>query len=294
MMSSGPSTELAAINEMLAAMDMSAMTLEEQRRSIEAMSDPPGAGALSCTLGGVPCEWVAGRDASAATIIAVRGGGYCIGSLRSNRRFANLLAETCGINVLNVGYRNAPEHPHPAALDDVVGAYRGLLDDGVDPATIALVGNSAGGGLTLACLLALRDAGDRLPACAAVISPWTDLANTGPSVRSNAATEVMLDPAAIDSTAALYARSDELRDPYVSPLYGDPTGLPPVLVHVSGAEILLDDSLRFVDRCRAAGVDVTLHVQPHVPHVWHLFTGLLPEADEAMILLGLWLLDHLP
>jgi len=214
--------------------------------------------------------------------------------LRSSRHFAALLAETCAARVLNVGYRNAPEHPYPAALTDVVNAYRGLIDGGADPGTIAFVGNSAGGGLTLACLLALRDAGDPLPVCAAVISPWTDLTNSGPSIRTNAATEVMLDPGSIDSTAALYASSDELTNPYVSPLFGDPTGLPALLVHVSGAEILLDDSLRFVQRCKAADVDVTLHVEPHMPHVWHLFAGLLPEADDAMTRLGLWLLDRLP
>lgn len=224
----------------------------------------------------------------------MRGGGYCLGSLRSNRPFSALLAETCAVRVLNVGYRNAPEHPYPAALTDVTNAYRGLLDRGVDPGTIAFVGNSAGGGLTLACLLALRDAGDPLPLCAAVISPWTDLTNSGASMRTNAATELMLDPGSVDATAARYASSAQLTDPYVSPLFGDPTGLPPLLVHVSGAEILLDDSLRFARRCAAVNVDVTLHVEPHMPHVWHLFAGLLPEADDALTRLGLWLLDRLP
>jgi acetyl esterase/lipase len=293
---SGPSPELVALNEMLAAVDLSAMTLDEQRAAIEAASDGSVSDAAvePAALCGVPCEWIGGRDPTGGTIVAVRGGGYCIGSLRSNRRFSALLADTCGVRVLNVGYRNAPEDPYPAALRDVIGAYRGLLAEGVDPATIAFVGNSAGGGLTLAGLLALRDAGDPLPACAAVISPWTDLTNSGASVRTNAATEVMLDPRSVDATAARYATADQLTDPYVSPLFGDPSGLPPLLVHVSGAEILLDDALRFAARAQAARVDVTLHVEPFVPHVWHLFAGLLPEADDALVRLGLWLLDHLP
>lgn len=294
MTASGPSPELVALNEMLAAVDLSAMTLDEQRATIEAASD----GSVSDTdvepvlVGGVPCEWVGAGDA--ATIVAVRGGGYCIGSLRSNRRFSALLADTCGVRVLNVGYRNAPEDPYPAALHDVLHAYRGLLAAGVAPATVAFVGNSAGGGLTLAGLLALRDAGDPLPACAAVISPWTDLTNSGASVRANAATEVMLDPRSVDATAARYATVDQLTHPYVSPLFGDPTGLPPLLVHVSDAEILLDDARRLAARAQAAGVAVTLHVEPFVPHVWHVFAGLVPEADDALVRLGLWLLGHLP
>jgi acetyl esterase/lipase len=286
------SGELEAIREMLAALDLSAMTLEEQRDAFEAGASADGGEARE--VGGVPCEWVRSRATPTCKIVAVRGGGYCLGSLGSNRRFAGLLAQACDANVLNVGYRNAPEHPFPAALHDVLAAYRGLLAGGADHADVAFVGNSAGGGLTLACLLALRDAGDPLPACAAVLSPWTDLANTSSSVRTNAPTEMLLDPAALDTTAGYYAPADRLTDPYVSPLYADPTGLPPLLVHVSAAEILLDDSLRLVERYRRAGVDVTLHVEQHVPHVWHLFAGLLREADDALTRLGLWLHDHMP
>ena len=202
-----------------------------------------------------------------------------------------MLADIGGARVLNVGYRNAPEHRHPAALDDAVRAYRWLLRTGTDPLDVVLAGNSAGGGLVLATLLALRDHGDPLPAGAVVISPWTDLAVTGDSIRSNAVTEVMLDASGVLDTALLYADDDQLHHPYVSPLYGDPTGLPPLLVHVSDAEILLDDSRRFVDNARRGGVETTMTVVEGVPHVWHLFAGLLPEADESLLEIGLWLED---
>lgn len=195
--------------------------------------------------------------------------------------------------MLNLGYRRAPEHRFPAALDDARAAYRWLLGSGTPASDIAVVGNSAGGGLTLALLLALRDAGDPLPGCAAVVSPWTDLAVTGESITTNAATEVMLDPGGMRDTAALYADEAQVTDPHVSPLYGDPRGLPPVLVHVSGAEILLDDSVRFVDRARAAGVDIELTIVDGMPHVWHVFAGVLPEADEALAALGRWIVGRL-
>ncbi len=128
----------------------------------------------------MPCEWVAAhRSDGSRTIVGVRGGGYCLGSLASNRRFCALLADVTGARVLNVGYRTAPEHPFPAALDDVLTAYRWLLRHGADPMSVAFAGNSAGGGLVLAALLALRDAGDPRPAAAIAVSPWTDLAGTG-------------------------------------------------------------------------------------------------------------------
>ena len=177
-------------------------------------------------------------------------------------------------------------------MDDAVAAYTWLLQSGTPPSALAVVGNSAGGGLALATLLTLRDAGMPMPACGAVISPWTDLAATGASVASNAATEVLLDPASLRTTAELYADPDQLTLPGVSPLYGDPTGLPPLLVHVSGSEILLDDSLRFVARARAAGVAVELQVVDGMPHVWHLFAGFLPDADTALAALGRWVAER--
>ncbi|MEZ5375669.1 MAG: alpha/beta hydrolase [Acidimicrobiales bacterium] len=284
------SEELEMINELLRAQDFASLSLEEQRAAVEGGIGqvPTGTVIDPIDAGGVACEWIRTPDAgSATTIVSLRGGGYCLGSLHSNRWFSSLLSESVGGRVLNVGYPNAPEHRFPAALDSVLAAYRWLVAD-TDPATIAIVGNSAGGGLTLATLLALRDAGDPLPACAVAISPWTDLTNSGDSIQTNAATEVMLDAGGIDETATLYADAEQLREPYVSPLWGDLSGLPPILLHASSSELLLDDSTRFAERAATHGADVTLEVTDGVPHVWHTFGGFLPEADEAMARLGSW------
>jgi acetyl esterase/lipase len=291
-----PSEELELIDELLRSQAFSQMTMEEQRAVVESGAGqiPEGTSIVAVDADGVPCEWITVPGAGdGTTVVALRGGGYCLGSLRSNRHFCALLSARTSARVLNVGYRNAPEHRFPAALDDTTGAYQWLLGQGVDPPETAFAGNSAGGGLVLATLLARRDAGEPLPRCAAVISPWTDLANTGGSLVTNASTEVMLDPTGIDGTALLYADEDQRRDPHVSPLYGDPTGLPPLLIHASGAEILLDDSLRFAASAAGAGVDVTIDVVDGMPHVWHLFAGFLPEADTAMDQIGSWLAAQL-
>jgi acetyl esterase/lipase len=286
------SAELADVNDLLRSMRFAALTLEEQRATFERGAGAAGPDAIVTEVDadGVPCEWITTPGAGPGrTIVALRGGGYCLGSLASNRRFCALLSDVTSARVLNVGYGSAPEHRFPAALDDVRRAYRFVLGQRVDPATVALAGNSAGGGLALAVLLALRDGGDALPAAAVALSPWTDLAATGASITANAATEVMLDPTGIAATAALYADADQLRHPHVSPLYGDLRGLPPLLLHASGAEILRDDAVRFAARAADAGVDVTLEVVADVPHVWHLLAGLLPEADDALLDVGVWL-----
>jgi monoterpene epsilon-lactone hydrolase len=283
------------LNEVLRSLQLATLTLDEQRAAMEAQAGAPpdGLAIAPVDAGGIACEWITASGATTGTVVSLRGGGYCVGSLATNRRFCGLLADVTGARVLNVGYRNAPEHPFPAALDDATGAYRWLVRTGAAPDSIAVVGNSAGGGLVLAALLALRDAGDPLPAAAVAISPWTDLAATGASITSNAATEVLLEPSAILDTAQRYAGSADLRDPLVSPLYGDLHGFPPLLLHVSGTEILRDDSVRFADRARAAGVDVTIDVVAGMPHVWHLFAGLLPEADDSLVDIGVWLADRL-
>ena len=177
-----PSAALEVVNELLRSTAFAGLTLEQQRAAVEVgiTALPDGITVEPIDADGVPCEWVTSRDSDGSrTIVGVRGGGYCLGSLASNRRFCALLADVTGARVLNVEYRNAPEHPFPAALDDVLTAYRWLLRDGADPRTVAFAGNSAGGGLVLAGLLALRDAGDPLPVAAIAVSPWTDLAGTG-------------------------------------------------------------------------------------------------------------------
>jgi monoterpene epsilon-lactone hydrolase len=291
------SVEVEVVNELVRSLRLSELSLDDQRLAMDAGAGavPAGVSVASVDADGVPCEWVTTSGATPeVTIVCLRGGGYCLGSLASNRRFCGLLADVTGARVLNVGYRNAPEHRFPAALHDVMRAYRWLLAAGAAPATLAVVGNSAGGGLVLASLLALRDARDPLPVAAIAISPWTDLAATGASITSNAVTEVMLDPSAVTHTAALYADPDQFRNPLVSPLYGDLHGLPPLLLHASSTEILRDDASRFAARARAANVDVTITVVDGMPHVWHLFAGAIPEADDALIDLAIWLAERMP
>jgi acetyl esterase/lipase len=178
-------------------------------------------------------------------------------------------------------YRRCPEHPLTASLDDALVAYRWLRLELGSADGIVVGGESAGGGLALRLLGALRDAGDALPAAAVVISPWTDLAMTGPSLKSNARSDALFSPAFLEQSVAGLVGVSDLRDPRFSPLYVDMTGFPPLLIHVSGDEVFRDDSVRLAERARSAGVDVTLHVFPGLWHVFQASTN-LPEARKAV------------
>jgi acetyl esterase/lipase len=230
---------------------------------------------------GVPGEWLIPRDASPRPVLLyLHGGGWTLGWNQIHRRMVAHLCRAAAIRALAVDYRLAPEHPFPAALEDCRAAYRRLLKDGTAPGDIVIAGDSAGGNLTLAMLLALRDAGDPLPAAAVCISPMTDLEGTGESFRTKK------DPALTAEFALLmarhYAGEQDPRLPLLSPYHGDLRGLPPLLIHVGGDEILLSDATRFADKARAAGVDVSLAVWPKLWHVWHFFAPSLPEARRAI------------
>jgi acetyl esterase/lipase len=212
-----------------------------------------------------------------------------IGSINTHRDLVARLARAAQTRALVIDYRLAPEQPHPAALEDATAAYRWLLASGADPARLAVAGDSAGGGLTVATLLALRDAGDALPACAAAASPWLDLACSGASMETKAPEDPMLVPERLRTWAAMYAGTHDVCGPLVSPLYADLAGLPPLLLQVGEAEVLLDDSTRLAERARAAGVDVTLDVWPEMIHVWHLFAFMLPEGQQAIDKLAGWI-----
>jgi epsilon-lactone hydrolase len=286
------SEQLAAVHDLLRSFDLEDLTIAERREAFEATaaSPPPGTIVEPFDAGGVPAEWVtaAGAD-SARVLMYLHGGAYQVGSPAAARRMIALISAAAQVRVLSVGYRLAPEHPFPAAVDDALTAYRFLLHSGTDPAAIAIAGDSAGGGLTLAALVALRDAGDPLPVAAVAISPWTDLALTGESLVTRADADVMIKPDGIRESVATYLAGADPRHPYASPLYADLHGLPPVLIHVGDAEVILDDSTRFAAKARAAGVDVTLEVWDEMPHVWHAFAGLLPESDQAIERIGNWL-----
>jgi acetyl esterase/lipase len=193
---------------------------------------------------------------------------------------------------LGVDYRLAPEHPFPAAVEDATAAYRWLVSRGTDPAHIAIAGDSAGGGLTLATLIALRDAGDPLPAAAACLSPWVDLEGVGASMTSKAAVDPFVRKEMIEFMAQQYLGGRDLRTPLAAPLYADLQGLPPLLIQVGTAEVLLDDATRIAERARAAGVEVSLEVWDDMIHVWQLFAPMLPEGQQAIERIGAFIRAH--
>jgi acetyl esterase/lipase len=243
--------------------------------------------------GGVPGEWVTAAGARVGTaVLYLHGGGYALGSIATHRRLAGEVSRSAQARVLLIDYRLAPEHPHPAAVDDAVTAYRWLLGQGFTPENLAISGDSAGGGLTLATLLALRDGNIPLPACAVPISPWTDMEASGDSHTSRAELDPMVNTEGLKRMADWYLNGQDMRLPLASPLHADLTGLPPLLVQVGDAEVLLDDATRFVDKAKRAGVDATCEVAADCPHVWHALPG-VPESEEAIARLGSFMRGHL-
>jgi len=248
---------------------------------------PAGTETLRGELGGIAALRVATPNANPERhILFLHGGGYVIGSPELYRHITWRFAAAARARVAAVDYRLAPEHPFPAALDDAAAAWHGLLDEGADPRRTAIIGDSAGGGLALALGLRLRDAAVPLPAALVVLSPWTDLALTGASLRRNAAADPMQNAADLPFAASRYLAGADPRNPYASPLYGDPAGLPPSLFQVGSDEILLDDAVRMAERMRRAGCAVALEIWPRMPHVWHVFAPIIPEALRAIARIG--------
>lgn len=256
---------------------------------------PPGVSIEPVDAGGVEAEWTTPENVEPnRTLVYFHGGGYSIASLSSHRSLAARLARDSEARVLNVAYRLAPEHPCPAAIEDAVAAYRYVVASGADPASIAIAGDSAGGGLTAACLIALRDAGDPLPAAGVCISPWMDLAFTGKSMQTNASSDPMVTRPMLQLMADAYLGGMDPKSPTASPLFADLRGLPPLLIQAGSAEVLLDDSIAFAERARAAGVDVELDVWDDMVHVWHSFLDMLPEAGAALEQIGAFLRARTP
>ncbi len=233
----------------------------------------------------VPGEWLlpAGEPRDRA-ILYVHGGGYVAFSPLSHRRLTTALVRASGVPAFVVAYRLAPEHPFPAALEDVLAAFDALVARGIPAGRIVLAGDSAGGGLVLSAGLALRARGAAAaPGGIVAYSPWTDLLATGESIRTNARSDDMLVGALTAESARNYAPTDEmLRDPLASPLYGDLDGFAPTLVFASESEILRDDAVRFVERARRAGAPVDLVLEPEMPHVWPIFCDVMPEAKRTI------------
>jgi acetyl esterase/lipase len=219
-------------------------------------------------------------------ILFLHGGGYTVGSPVTYRHFTWRVAAAAKARLLAIDYRLAPEHPLPAALEDALASYRWLLAGGAASRQIVVAGDSSGGGLALGLLLKLRDDGLPLPAAAVVLSPWTDLALTGTSLVTNADADPMLNASELPALAAAYLGGADPRNSYASPLYGDPAGLPPTLIHVGGDEILHDDAVRMAEKMRVAGCAVELEIWPCMPHVWHLLAPFVPEANAANARIG--------
>src|SRR5258707_11610069 len=232
-------------------------------------------------LGGIFGEQVKGTMPGDAVLLYLHGGGYFGCSAETHRPITAFYA-LHGFHVLAPDYRLAPENRFPAAVEDAVAFYRAALSAGYPPQNIVVAGESAGGGLSLSLMLALRAAGVPLPSAVALFSPWTDLAATGDSIRTNSDRCAMFHGASVAYSARYYLRDTDPRNPLASPLYADLTGLSPLLIHVGADEVLRDDSTRLAERARAAGVLVDLKIWPVVPHAWQLVPHLVPEARQSL------------
>jgi epsilon-lactone hydrolase len=246
------------------------------------------------SAGGVDGEWISPADAPQdKAILYFHGGGFRIGSVSSHRDLIAQIALASGCRVLGINYRLAPEHRFPAALDDALAAYDWMLGRGLEPGNVAFAGDSAGGNLALATMLALRERKLLLPASAVLMSPWTDLAATGASYLSRADADPIHQRPMILALAKNYLGEGDPYDPLVSPLYADLGGLPPLLIQVGDRETVLDDSVMFADIARAAGVDVDLQVWDGMIHVFQMLGAELPEAHQAIASIAQFLNRHL-
>jgi acetyl esterase/lipase len=231
-------------------------------------------------------EWIEptrpSHPARTRCILYLHGGGYVAMSARTHRSVTSRLAIGSNSSVFALNYRLAPEHPFPAALLDALAAYEALVAAGIPPSRLVVAGDSAGGGLALAVLVALRDQQKRLPAAAVLLSPWTDLAATGGSVTGNDQADALFFGSWVERQGRYYLGDTPATDPLASPVYADLACLPPLLIQVSSTEVLLDDSRRVADRAARSGVEVTLQIWPGLPHGWQLFAPILPEARAAL------------
>lgn len=278
--------EIGKVLEFLSNSDFPQDTLE-LRKSYDAMGElfPPAADVMleRVSANGVAAEWSSTPGAKKDRVIMyVHGGGYVIGSIASHRHLVTELGRAAGSLALSLDYRLAPEHPFPAAVDDALAAYRFLLDQGFLPGNIAIAGDSAGGGLTVATLLAIREAGLEQPACGFCISPWVDLEATGRSMTTQASRDPMVQKDGLLGMAAAYLNGANPQTPLAAPLYGDFSGIAPLLIQVGAAETLLDDATRLASVAGAADVEVNLQIWPEMIHVWHFFHPMLGAARHAI------------
>lgn len=272
--------------------------IAERRVRMDKLSEffPPvdGTEIEPASLGGVNGEWVRAKDARRdAVLLYLHGGGYVVGSSRSHRHIVAAIGAASGLSAFSADYRLAPEHPFPAAVDDGVAAYKALLDSGIAASRIAIAGDSAGGGLTLATLLAARDKGLPMPACAVAISPWADLAQSGEAHRTRAGRDPMIAKDGLDQMAAAYLAGADGKTPLASPAYASFKGLPPLLIQVGSEEALHSDAEAVKARAEEAGVEVSFESWAGMVHVWHAFHPILSEGRDAVARIGSYLKAHI-
>ncbi|MFY2824165.1 alpha/beta hydrolase [Ruegeria sp. MALMAid1280] len=273
-------------------------SLQDMRQGFDALwsSYPPQAGIdpVMVSAGGVPAAWLTAPDADKARVILyLHGGGFRVGSIRSHLAITSRLTGAAKTQVLALDYRLAPEHAFPAQIDDTVAAYSWLLDQGFSARHMAIVGDSAGGGLVVTAMLRLQQLELPFPACAVAISPWTDLVGDGGWRDADPSIDPVASSPVLDEIVADYLAGADPHDGLVSPIFADLAGLPPLLVQVGTQEILLRDATRLADRAREAGVDVTLEIEEGAFHVWHHTAPVVPEATAAIERIGAFILGHL-
>jgi len=272
-------------------------SIEEQRAAInrvDRLPRPRKVDYVDTTVGGVPAIVATPRAIEPDRhILYLHGGGYTVGSPKSHIAMCARLAKRSAATITVIDYRLAPENVYPAAIDDCVAAYRAMSAD-INPALITVAGDSAGGGATLATLCAVRDAGDALPGCAYLLSPWTDLTASGESIITKADIDPMIDPAHIEDASRMYAGKTPLDDPGVSPLFANLAGLPPMLIQTGTDEVLLSDSTRLADRASEAGVEAQLDLRDGMWHVYQAFAGMMPEATDALIRAAVFIRSRTP
>jgi len=271
--------------------------LDLRRRDWEAEARldtlPKGARFSPADAGGIKSEWMdmplidKGR-----VFLLLHGGGYNAGSPRTHRKMAAHLSRAAHARVLTPDYRLAPEHPFPAAVDDAAAAWRWMLAQGLDPKRIAIAGDSAGGGLTIATLINLRDQKLGLPGCAVAISPWVDLEGLGASIAGRAAQDPMVQKDGLLWMAGMYLAGKDAKTPLAAPLHADLKGLPPILIQAGTAETLLDDATRIAEKLHAAGVEVRLAIWPNMLHVFPLFAPILSEGRDGCREIGSFIRSH--
>ena len=277
-------------------LDVAHVPVETARKHLETIArtllvKAVGVSVEPSELAGIEVDWHRPKNARGDKVLFyLHGGAYVIGSRRTHRQLVSHIAREAGVTAVIPEYRLAPENPFPAAIDDAVAVYRALLESGFKPENIVISGDSAGGGLSVATLLALRHAGDPMPAAAVLLSPFLDVTASGESATTRADQDPWFDVSDMAVVARYYCPDEtKWRDPLVSPVFANVSGLPPMLIQVGDDEILLSDSTRLAEKLEAAGIDVEIEIWPDMWHVFPMFVGKMPEARRAVEKIGAYI-----